>query len=115
MAAREYLSPKDIATELGVSRSRAYEIARECRRLVFGRTVRVSREAFEAWKQRHEEQPVRHWCERPPDSSARDTDTNPFLKPILPRTKPRNGNAETSAALFRTPIVPRTKTRTEEP
>lgn len=37
----KYLSPRDIAEELGVSRSRAYEIAGECTRIVSGRTIRV--------------------------------------------------------------------------
>jgi len=53
----KYLTADDIAAEIGVSRSRAYEIMKECQRLVTGRTIRVSRPAFEAWKRRHEEQP----------------------------------------------------------
>ena len=57
LKAKKYLSPKDIANELGVSRSRAYEIVRECRRLVIGRSLRVTRETFDAWKRRKEELP----------------------------------------------------------
>jgi len=43
----KYLTAKDIAEELGVSRSLAYEIVRECARVVAGRTIRVSRAAFD--------------------------------------------------------------------
>jgi len=47
----KYLTAQDIAEELGVSRSRAYEIMRECTRLVSGRSVRIvsALRAIEAW------------------------------------------------------------------
>lgn len=48
--ATEYLTAKDIAAELKVSRSRAYAIARECTRLIDGRSIRVTRASFEVWK-----------------------------------------------------------------
>src|SRR5438128_1213062 len=54
---QQYLTAKDIAKELSISLARAYEITKECLRVVTGRSVRVSREAFEAWKRRHEEAP----------------------------------------------------------
>jgi hypothetical protein len=53
----QYLTALDIAEELKLSRSRAYEIIKECNRIVTGRVSRVSRPAFEAWKRRHEHPP----------------------------------------------------------
>jgi len=58
MIATLYLTAKDISQELGVSRTRAYKILKQCTRIVGGRTVRVSRQAFEAWKERHTECPT---------------------------------------------------------
>jgi len=40
---------KDVIAELGVSKSRAYEIMRECSHVRFGRSVRVSRESLARW------------------------------------------------------------------
>lgn len=48
-----YLSPKQIAERLSVSRSRAYEIAAECRHVKAGRNVRVEASSFGQWLERH--------------------------------------------------------------
>lgn len=53
MGEERYLSPADISKRLGVSRSRGYRIARECARLKFGRSVRVSAAAFAEWVAKH--------------------------------------------------------------
>lgn len=55
--AMKYLRAQDIADELGVSRTRAYEIMHECTRVLAGRSIRVTPQAFAAWKERHTWQP----------------------------------------------------------
>ena len=96
----EYLSPADVAAELRLSRSRAYEIVRECTRIVAGRTIRVSRESFEAWKRGHEQEPQRRaeasamrqaaraWKPQRLPKAAISSEENPFFRPIVPRTGP---------------------------
>jgi hypothetical protein len=90
----QYLSAKDIALEMNVSPTKAYKILKECPRIVAGRTVRVSRGSFEAWKRRHEHGPS--WTEpeaAPP--KMRDEVTASFaaeyaalLAPSRPRRSP---------------------------
>ena len=46
-----YLTPADIARELGVSVRSAYEYIRTMRHLRIGKHLRVSRASFESWKQ----------------------------------------------------------------
>ena len=56
--AAKYLTARDVADELGVGLTKAYEILKQCTHLVTGHTIRVSRAHFEAWKRRHEELPA---------------------------------------------------------
>lgn len=63
MSGGGYMTVKEIAEELKVSRSRAYDIAHECTRLVDGRSIRVSRASFDIWKKLRTCQPL-------PSSSA---------------------------------------------
>jgi hypothetical protein len=44
----------DVMAELGCSRSRAYEIMAECAHLRFGRSIRISAEAFARWRAAHQ-------------------------------------------------------------
>src|SRR6188474_500525 len=48
-----HLKASDIARELGISRSAAYEIMKEMPRLVRRGIVRVSPEAFKRWRERN--------------------------------------------------------------
>lgn len=114
-----YLTPKDIATELQVSRSRAYEIARECKRIVAGRTIRVSRASFEAWKRNHEEPP----CVNLSTSAARSggvvfgtlpaVDTSRFRPGVASAERPVSGGKNWNASPSRQPIKPRTRPLSE--
>ena len=56
MASR-YLTIPDIAAELQISRSAAYELSKKLIRFKFGRIVRVPRASFEAFLKRHEIEP----------------------------------------------------------
>ena len=47
-----YLTAKDIMADLQVSKSTAYSIMREMLPLVVRRSLRVSRVAYAAWKER---------------------------------------------------------------
>jgi hypothetical protein len=67
MAAEPHLAPKDIMVALGVSKSRAYEIARECDRVKFGKTVRVPESAFNRWLEAHRLPGSASPAARPPD------------------------------------------------
>ncbi|GEM_PF-5981132 len=98
-----YLSAVDVAEELGISRSRAYEIIQQCPRLIAGRTVRVRRSDLERWIRQHEQNPITfaprihaartvdraptRSTSTPPDAANR---VNPFRTPIRPRTTPRS-------------------------
>lgn len=53
-----YLSPKQVAEHLSVSRSRAYEIVAECQHVKFGRNVRVLAFSFQQWIERHTVAPI---------------------------------------------------------
>lgn len=48
-----HLKASDIARELGISRSAAYEIMREMPRVIHKRIVRVTSQAFAAWRDRN--------------------------------------------------------------
>ncbi len=116
----KYLSPRDIAEEIGVSRSRAYEIARECTRIVVGRTIRVSRQAFDAWKKRHEESPacrVRFSKRRgaPSGGAASPTPkaagTSASRRASATEQRPSPHGEDSVESPSRVPIVPRTAPR----
>lgn len=53
MTLPRFLTADDIAKDLGVSRTIAYERMKEMTRVVTGRLVRVSRQAYSAWLERH--------------------------------------------------------------
>jgi hypothetical protein len=63
-----FVSPKRIAEILGVSRSHAYEIARQCVHLKAGRTVRVPESAWKGWLAAHLRPPSRFDCATAPAS-----------------------------------------------
>lgn len=58
MADERYLTAKDIREILGISKSRAYEILNEMTCVVFGKSIRVSQEAFDRWVRAHEQPPA---------------------------------------------------------
>lgn len=93
------LSAKNIATELSISRSAAYEIMKEMPRLVHRRTVRVSRSDFEEWRARHTVEPVSNTTAKTVRRSVRtkssrgprhaESNSASPIRLIVPRTKPR--------------------------
>lgn len=117
--ATEYLTAKDIAKELKVSRSRAYAIARECTRLIDGRSIRVTRASFEAWKLR------RTWDPSPSlsavvsggaRSSTRTEAGGSRSRRGASTTKPLSKSGERSSELpLDPPIQPKTKPVSEPP
>lgn len=48
-----FITPSDISARLKVSRSRGYQIARQCGKIKFGQTVRISEKAFQRWLEEH--------------------------------------------------------------
>jgi len=57
MRSEQYLTAKDVAEELQISKRHAYTLIKlEMLWLPIGKSVRVSRRAFEAWKKRSERQ-----------------------------------------------------------
>jgi len=95
--ARPALSAADIAAELNVSRSVAYEIVRECRHVRFGRLLRVPRAAFDEWLAAHTFQPfgprslpvrLQATIVVRPSAPRRPTTEGSLIRPIVPRTKP---------------------------
>lgn len=109
-----YITVKEIAEELKVSRSRAYAIAHQCTRLVDGRSIRVSRASFEVWKKLRT-------CPPCPSSSevASGGATSALLKakdvagPGRPGAtttpQPSLSGVDLSESRYRRPIVPRTR------
>jgi hypothetical protein len=113
-----HLSAKDIARELGISRSAAYEVIRQMPHVRCGRVVRVSSQAFARWRELNTVQP---WQSSTKDRVARTGGSGsvrasaavvtrqaapigrrpklqlvtpsaaPSIRPIVPRTKPRSG------------------------
>lgn len=58
MTIERHLSIKDLMAALGVSRSRAYEIAHELPHLKIGRSVRVAESVFKRWLEQRTVQPL---------------------------------------------------------
>jgi predicted DNA-binding transcriptional regulator AlpA len=94
--ARSYLSPAEVAKDLGVSRSLAYDLVRQMGPLHIGRSLRVSRQSYEKWLAAHCTPstttsglrsvglvPIDPWIARMAQGSKAST------RPIVPRTKPR--------------------------
>lgn len=117
-----YMTVQEIAEELKVSRSRAYDIAHECTRLVCGRSIRVSRTSFEVWKRLRT-------CEAAPLPSS-SVDAGGGVGSVPPTAKGvvspgRRGRATTrrpstsgensSADPLDRPILPRTLHRSTSP
>lgn len=48
-----YITPADIQERLKVARSTAYEVARQCGPVKFGRVIRVAESAFARWLEEH--------------------------------------------------------------
>ncbi len=90
-----YLTVNEIAAELQVSVRTAYEYARQMTRLVGGRTVRVSRASFEAWKRKHTLEP----CETSSSERGRTEQTV--------RAGGRTSTAGASRRAARTSALPR--------
>lgn len=106
------LSASDIAEESGYSLSKAYEIMQEMPRIKHGNTVRVTRAAFNKWRQENTIQPCRASTVTPTDitttsseaiepASKRRTakrralqrgtsNAVPQIRHTQPRTKPRS-------------------------
>jgi hypothetical protein len=117
----KYLRAEDIANELDVSRTRAYEIMRECTRVVTGRSVRVTPQAFAAWKERHTLGP----CESPSTSAetsggaASGTPTaavmRRFRRAAATRGRREPDGENLSDLPSCQPIRPRTRPRSDAP
>lgn len=112
-----YLRAKDIAEDLGVSLASAYRIMRECTRLVAGKSVRVTHQAFHAWKERHTEGP----CETPficvagsggaSSPTRKGVGASADRPAAMTESLPASGGSSSSALSSRRPIVPRTRPR----
>ena len=96
MAIERHLSAKDIQLLLGVSRSRAYEIAAECVRVrVSRRGVRVPESALKRWLAARTEPPYSRapdadrWLKASRQRWATEAASSGPVRITLPRTKPR--------------------------
>ncbi len=98
-----YLTAKDVAGELAVSLARAYEIMRECTRLVTGRSVRVSREDFETWKRAREQVPVPTARRSPPPPTTPRSGTE-ILWTGRPRRRKAGDYEQPSSRRGETPL-----------
>lgn len=90
-----YMTVQEIAAELRISRSAAYELSKKLVRLKVGRIVRVSRASFEAFIAAHEVEPYKQKVlqttssARGPKRRPGRTDSEPPIRLTYPRTKPR--------------------------
>jgi hypothetical protein len=114
LSVERHLSAKDIQALLGVSRSRAYEIAAQCVRVRVGeRGVRVPESALKRWLTARTEHPYSRavdadrWLKAARQRWATNAEAGP-IRVTVPRTKPRPAAADGEPIR---PIVPRTKPR----
>lgn len=69
MSEGRFITAADVMADLGVGRNKAYRILRQCTRLVDGGIVRVTAQAYVAWKARRT---IQGECESP-DAPSRFT------------------------------------------
>src|SRR5688572_18949227 len=85
--AKQFISPKEITDRLGVSRSRAYQIAHECGFVRTGqRGIRVSEPAFQTWLRARTVAP-----KHPGWTVPKPVGWDPPMPPTQRRTSPRSG------------------------
>jgi len=121
---KKKLTAADIAEELQVSPATAYRLMAQMTRLVVGRSVRVSREAFDRYLRRQERTPCNDndstaaakrggarsktiagngGADRradgtgaPPKSSPRSSSERPRIRPVMPHTRPSSKGSNDS-------------------
>jgi hypothetical protein len=93
---KQSLRAKDIAAELAISRSSAYEVMQEMPRLVHRGKVSVARDAFEEWRAKHTVEPsagatglIRGGSRGRLMATRKVASAAAHTRPIVPRTKPR--------------------------
>jgi excisionase family DNA binding protein len=93
--AEPLLTVDDVARELKVPRSTAYEYMAQMTRVLAGRHVRVTRAALDAWIASHTREPPapRHAGPRPPVSGA---SRPPKVHVTYPRRRRTGGDVQTS-------------------
>jgi hypothetical protein len=114
-----HLSAKDIARELGISRSAAYEVMHQMPFVKCGRSVRVSSQAFARWRERNTVQPWQSSINVPEartggSASVRASVAVASRQGAQAKQRRRLQLVSSSAAPSIRPIVPRTKPRSEQ-
>lgn len=114
-----------IATDLGVSRSFAYELIRQMRPLQVGRLIRVSRENYEQWKEERAEEAWRNGVQMVSSSAVQSGGGGDAYSPAphLSGRRPSAGTGKQRASSRPSgsewprilPVTPRVKPRSAKP
>ena len=107
MAEERYLTVRELAATLGISRGLAYQVANECAHVKVGSVIRIPESALQAWIKAHEVPPPPRVAQRMRIEERKRAETTSLDEKPIRLTRPRDRKPDPPSEFRIRPSRPR--------